>query len=288
MTLVDADPTVPGLDLAAGATFRLRLPAAFENTGTRVASASEPGCGPPLVVDCTTAVLVQGWPQSPVLPFPNVTLDAATNTFEVTTSAAWAPDPPESPGAKTLHLQAFGFRNPDRPGVYPVDLEIRPDPSSDRVMLARTSVRITPRSAPHLGVLSTVNGSPPPPFPNSVYQRTTLENGPTDLLTWGLYLWARDAQPLTGARIVMLNRYVGLIVDSTDQSVGRVRIRPPRGARAHRLDASPSVPALALLSGQPTGLMRADFTPDPVAKGLYRITFTLFGGSSQDFFVTVD
>jgi len=241
-----------------------------------------------VVIDCTTAVLVQGWPQSPVLPFPDVTWDADTNTFEMTTTAPWTPDPPEAPGAKTLHLQAFGFRNPDQPGVYPIQLEIRPDPASDLVMLARTSVRIVPRSDPHLGVLSTVNGSPPPPFPNSIFQRVSLDDGPAHLLTWGLYLWAKDARPLVGAEILMVQRNIGLIVDSTGQPVGRVQIRPPSGAQSHHLEAAPSIPALALLSAQPTGLMHANFTPDPVANGLYQITFSLFGGSRQDFFVTVE
>lgn len=283
----DPDPVVPGLDLAEGATFRLTLPDDFVNTGVRVAGGGEPGCGPPLVIDCSTAVLVQGWPQSPVLPFPDVHWEADTNTFVLTTTADWLANPPSAPGVKTLHLQAFGFRNPDRPGRYPITLEIQPDPSVDRILVAHDTVRIVRRTPSHIGVLSTVNGAPPPPFPNSIHQRANRADGTVDLLTWGLYLWGRDARPLVGVDVSMRNRRVGRIVDEEGRRVGHVRIRAPRGARP-ALHATPSVATSALLSGQPTGLMLADFTPDPSVSGDYRITFWLRGGARQDMFLSVE
>lgn len=288
VTWADPDPSVPGLDLRRGATVTLTLPEEFVDTGVRVAAGSAPGCGPPLVVDCSTAVLVQGWPQSPVLPFPDVEWEESSGSFVLTLLADAAPAPPQLPGAKTLHVQAFGFRNPDRPGTYVAQLEIRPDPATDEVLVADAPLRIRPRTSPHIGVLSTVNGAPPPPFPNSVFQTASLEDGPPELLVWGLYLWGVDAEPLVGARVRMHRRDVGLVLDGDGRPVGHVRVRAPAGAVDHSLETQPSVARRALLSGQPTALMLAHLRPDPGATGAYEVTFSLHGGTTQTLVVTVE
>lgn len=288
VSFAEPDPNMPGISLEEGATLRLRLPQEFVNTGDKVAGAAEPGCGAPKVVDCSTAVLVQGWPQSPVPPFPDVNWEADTNTFVLTATADWRADPPAAPGPKTLHLTALGFRNPDRAGQYPVELEIQPDPNVPTTRKGRTTVRITRRVPANVSVVSTVNGAPPPPFPNSIYQTVARDGGaPIDLLTYGLYLWGRDAVPLVGAEVRMRTRRSGLLVDRDRTPVGVVRIRAPRSARDYTLTSDVAVPTAAAITGVPTALLRADLSPDPDVAGDYVISVTLFGGNTQRLFVTV-
>lgn len=233
-------------------------------------------------------MLVQGWPQSPVPPFPDVTWEADTNTFELTAGADWPADPPTAPGPKVLHLTALGFRNPDQPGRYPVTLEIRPDPESSQTYTAQTTVRITRTTPPFISVLSTVNGTPPPPFPNAIYQTVARDGGPLELLTHGLYLWGRDSTPLVGVRVEMRTRRSGLLVDGDGRRVGVVRIRAPRGATDVTLTSDASVVTPAAITGVPTALMRADLSPDPDVAGDYEVRFRLFGGNTQRPFVTAE
>ena len=103
----------PGIGLKAGGTIRIELPDEFVNTGDRpvLGDPSVPGCGPPLVSSCSTAVILQGWPQSVQPPFPRVDWEEATNTVVVRTRADWFPAGSAAPGPKTVHLQLFGFTN---------------------------------------------------------------------------------------------------------------------------------------------------------------------------------
>ena len=288
VTFADPDPAVSGVSLKNGATLRLRLPPSFVNTGDKVAGSGQPGCGPPVVIDCSTAVLVQGWPQSPVPPFPTVDWEADTNTFVLTARADWIADPPTAPGPKTLHLTALGFRNPDKPGRYPVELTIRPDPDAPTTLHGRSTVHITRRTRPFVSVLSTVNGAPPPPFPNSIHQTVERDGGePLDLLTYGLYLWGRDSVPLVGVAVEMRTRRLGLLVAADGGPVGTVRISAPRGASTYTLTSDTSVAVSSAITGIPTALLRADFSPDPDVAGDYEVQFRLFGGNAQRMFVTV-
>lgn len=288
LSFADLDPSVGGIDMYEGGTVQVTLPEAFVNGGDPVVP-SGPTCGPPLVVDCSTAVFLQGWPQSPQLPFPDVTWEQATNTFVLTATADWFADPPEAPGVKQVHLIALGFTNPERPGGYPVEVTIQPDPESSETLSGTARVRILPRSRPSINVLSTVNPGPPPPFPNAIYQTVQRDDGqPLDLLTYGFYLWGHDNDALVGATIDMTSSRHGLVRDAAGAPVGTVSIRAPGTARDFELVSDTSVEVPANITGVPVGLMRVQFSPDPDVAGDYELRFRLFGGNVQRMFVTVE
>ncbi|HEX6335960.1 MAG TPA: hypothetical protein VFZ85_03335 [Jiangellaceae bacterium] len=286
VTFRDADPTVPGVGIKAGGTVTVTLPPEFVDTGTvpfqRFAT---PGCSPPLVQACNTALLLQGWPQSPVPPFPTVAWEPASRALTVTATADWFPAGPGAPGPKQLHLLLLGFRNPDRPGHYPIRLEIRPDPSADSTLVGTGSVRIQPRPSPSIEVTSVVNGAPPPPFPNTVYQ--TVKQG-DPLLRYGFYLWGREGEPYGQVQLRMATRRFGAFTDADGRLVGLVWVRAPRGARAFELVADgPAVTRPAFITGIPTAQLTAAFVPDPDITGSYTLTLSLFGGNRQTMHVDV-
>lgn len=70
----DADPSIPGIGFRTGATISLVLPPEFINTGLPVggSGSSLPDCAVPVISGCSTAFVLQGWPQSPVPPLPSV------------------------------------------------------------------------------------------------------------------------------------------------------------------------------------------------------------------------
>ena len=201
---------------------------------------------PPLVTTCSTAVLLQGWPQSPQLPFPDVEWEEATNTIVITATADWLPAGVSAPGPKQVHLMLFGFTNPDRPGRYKVDLEIQPDPASDEVLTDTGRARISNRVRPAVSSISLANGGPPPPFPNTLFQ--TVEAGDPSL-TLLLYLWGKEAEPLIGADFEAGSDRIRPLRDVDGRRAGWIRVRPPRGARNWSLSSGgPAVPTAAFMS----------------------------------------
>lgn len=130
---------------------------------------------------------------------------------------------------------------------------------------------------PSIEVISTVNGAPPPPFPNSVYQNVVAGD---DLLAYGFYLWDRDGQPMTVADIHMLTATRGLVLDASGRPVGTVRIRAPRGATNTQLTTSgPAVTVPAFITGTPTAMLTVRLAPDPAVPGHYDVTVRFLGGN---------
>lgn len=276
----DVDPNVPGVGLKAGGSVRITLPDEFVNTGDRPVSGDVtlPGCGPPLVSSCSTAVILQGWPQSVQPPFPDVHWEEETNTIVLTANADWIPVDATAPGPKTVHLQLLGFTNPTRPGKYRIDVEIQPDPNQSRVLTGHGKARITNQVKANVSSVSLANGSPPPPFPNTLFQ--DIESGDPSL-TMMLYLWGRDLEPLVGASFEDGSHRLRLIVDSDDKPIGLVRVRAPRRAQNWSLDSlGPAVAASAFITGYDTATARAVLQTDPAVAGTYTVTFHLFGGNS--------
>lgn len=276
----DIDPNVPGIGLEAGGTVRITLPAEFVNTGDRpvTGDVTLPGCGPPLVSSCSTAVILQGWPQSVQPPFPSVEWEAATNTIVVTANAHWFPIDATAPGPKTVHLQLLGFTNPTRPGSYGVEVEIQPDPDEPAVLSGHGAAHITNQVRPNVSSVSLANGSPPPPFPNTLYQ--DVEPGDPSL-TMMLYLWDRDLAPLVGASFDSGSRRNRLIVDAEGTPIGQVAVRAPHRARDWSLDSlGPATAASAFITGYDTATMRTVLHTDPAVFGSYEVTFRLFGGNA--------
>jgi hypothetical protein len=105
---MSSDPTVPGLSLPAGATFRFTFPPEFK----------------PQDSYAPQAVLLYNWPQSPApVPF-TVALDPQDPlTIVLKLNAAFPSAPPQRPGLKSIHLR-WGPLNPTAAGDYPVTIQL--------------------------------------------------------------------------------------------------------------------------------------------------------------------
>ncbi len=277
VTFRETDPSVPGIALRAGGTVSVQLPDSFVDTGTvPVASVgSSPDCSPPLLSGCSAALLLQGWPQSPVLPFAQTSWDAATNSIVITASADWTPAGVDAPGPKQALLMLRGFRNPMRPGAYPIGVEIRPDPSTTELLSGVGAIHIDPHVRPTIAPSSLANGGPPPPFPNTLFQ--SVEAGDTSL-NMASYLWDRDGNAVVGADFGAGDARLRLLHDARGRPIGLVRVQPPAGAQNWSLvSLGPSTPTNAFVSGVPTGQLIATLDTDPAVTGTYLVTFALFG-----------
>jgi hypothetical protein len=270
VTFADVDPDVPGIDIEAGGTISLTLADGFVQ--------DDPAS--PM-----TLVVLQGWPQSPRLPFPDVSYDAATNTLTGLFPVAYKYQSAANPGPKQLHAVLPGFTNPG-PGSYPVELTIKPDPGDPATMTGTGTVKIIPKARPSINAISVINGPPgPPPRPNSIYQ--TINTGDTPLL-WGFYLWDNNSEPFIGVDLQRKNRDHYTMIDIKGHAVGQVRIQAPAGATDYSIDATASVLVNGAVLGIETGLLEAQFNPDADVPGDYAIRWRLNNGNEQWMFLTVN
>ena len=269
VTFADRDPDVPGIDIKAGGTISLTLPDGFVQ--------HDPAS--PM-----TMVVLQGWPQSPRLPLPAATYDSATNTLTGTLGFDYFYQSAENPGPKQLHVILPGFTNP-KPGSHQVELTIRPDPADPATLSGVGRVQILSKERPSINAISVINGSPPPPFPNPIYQTITVGGTP---LLWGFYVWDNDSEPFLGVDLRRKNRDLYSMVDEHGRTVGQVRINAPANASDYSIDADASVLVNGAVLGIPTGLLTAQFNPDPDTAGDYVISWRLNNGNEQSMFVTVD
>jgi hypothetical protein len=278
LTFVDRDPAVDGISLLAGGTVTATLPDDFVNTTNG---------------DPNTAIVLQGWPQSPPAPppaFPWVTTVSgnavtATLTSDFLVGAS-------GPGPKQLHLFLNDFRNPG-PGMYGVDLVIQPDPLSDATHSGTGTVHIIPKARPSVNAVSVFSGppGPPPPFNNAIYQ--TVSRG-GDAAPVGLYLWDKGSSVADG----IMNPFVGVEIDMTNQrhgrlvqgkrTVGHIWIDAPPGADTYGIAGGPSFLGTAVISGLDTGILITTFSTDPNAAGDYTITFRMNNGNTQKLFVAAE
>lgn len=282
ITFRDPDPAVPGIGIKEGGTIRVTLPDGFVDTGLPVVGiGGQPGCAPPVVEGCSTAVVLQGWPQSALIPM--VSYEAATNTFVLTAPADWMPGGITAPGPKQVHLIAFGFVNPQRPGNHRIAVTIQPDPNDPATMAGTGTVRILANRQATILPNSQANAGPP--FPNTLYQQISAGD---ESLTMRFFMWDRNNAPIVGADIVMSGR-VGDIVDANGRRIGQVRISPPRGADDYAIITDgPSVQAPAFVSGIPTGVLDVRLRTDPAATGDYEVTFRLLEGNSRTHRITAN
>jgi hypothetical protein len=255
VTFADRDPAVAGIGIKAGGTVSLTLDPAFVR--------DDPS------VPIQMAVL-QGWPQSPRLPFPTPSYDPATNTVI---------------GTLAFDYEYLSSANPGEPGEYPLTLTIQPDPGDPATMSGDGTVQIIPKARPSINAISVINGGLPPPFPNSIYQ--TIDQG-EDPLRWGFYVWDNDNEPYVGVELRQKNRHHYSLVDDRGRSIGQVNITAPAGASGYWIDADASIPANGAVLGIPTGLLIAQFHPDPDVAGDYVITWRINNGNSQPMYLTVN
>jgi hypothetical protein len=275
LTFVDIDPAVDGISLHTGATVTATLPRGFVDTHDG---------------SVNSAILLQGWPQSPPAPFPWTTSVSGNSITATLTGDYLVGD--FGPGPKQMHLLLNSFRNPHA-GAYRIDLVIQPDPSSPDIFTGTGRVRITPDAEPSINIVSVFSGGgPPPPFNNPIYQ--TVLAGDTSLDV-GLHLWDEGSSVVDG----IFNAFVGVEVQMVSPSRGRlvqgtttvggVRIDAPAGADEFTLGTDgPSILAPGAVLGFDTGTMIARLHTDPDVTGQYTVTLRLNGGNTQQFFVTAN
>ena len=129
---ISSNPSILGLALPAGATFRFTFPQAFTPQSSKHPQ----------------AVLLYGWSQGPIaVPF-TIGLDSQDfRTIVLKLTAALPTGPPERPGLKAIHLR-WGPLNPTQAGDYPIMIQI-----SDAGELSGNTqaiARITSRPVPNV------------------------------------------------------------------------------------------------------------------------------------------
>jgi hypothetical protein len=287
------DPAVDGRALAAGCSIRVTLPNSFVDTGLPVRDAfSAPDCAPGNF-QCSTAVLLQGWPQHPIFPvFPppgpattySLSLEG-THTL-VFTALVDIPAPNTlglpGPGIKQLHLIFVGYQNPRRPGFYRIGVEVESGPNCETVETGTGRVHILPRIRPSINFTSVFNG---PGNPNAIYQQTSP--GALTDLPYNLLLWNRRGRPLNGVTVQMVDPSLALLRRGR-RTVGHVRIDAPPGAEGHEVfSEDPSFEIPAPISSVPTSRLTVSFRAGS-EPGDYVLTFKLAGGNSVQAFVRVE
>ncbi len=277
LSFVDLDPQVPGIELRQGGTATIFLPPEVTNLGYPVASVGKAvGCEPPVLGKCSSGGFLHGWPQSPLLPLPNVEYDEAEHALTLTATA----DAPEydidNPGAKLIHLFTFGFQNPQEPGDYPIRLELQPDPDKPVTQTGSALLKVSARREAMLAVDSTqapnIKG---PKFKNTMYQ--AVKAGDTSY-PMSVNMWDADHQPIVGARIEMLSETTGNLIGADGSSLGSVLVDVPDGAKGFLLMSASSFAAKTGLAGYPTGRLVMTLKTARGAPGDYQVTLALNNG----------
>jgi len=278
LSFVDLNPVVPGIAMKKGGTVKVILPKEIINTGFPV---SQPGgvetCKPPVFTRCSSAGLLDGWPQSPLLPFSMLEYDEASHSLLLTSTADAPPYSLEAPGAKLIHLITFGFMNPDEPGEYPVSLEIKPDPASDTLLAGTTMLDITDKKAPNIAIDTTqsihIKG---PRYQNTMFQ--TLSPGATSR-NMSSNMWNELHEPIVGASITMTSNDRGNLLAEDGTVIGSLSIDAPTDAKGFYLMSAPSFETKTGLAGYPTGRLVTALKTAPKVKGTYVVTLSLNDGN---------
>lgn len=292
--MIDMDPAVEGLSMAPGDQLRIAFPEGFVLNETADYPIANVGALPTCVpgnLQCTTGVLLQGWPQNPLSP-ATYDIDIVDNVMSYTATANIGPNM-FGPGMKQAHVILNGMRNPDRPGLYRIPVELERGGNVERGM---GFVLIRPNIRPSINVTSVFdvpmddpNGGAPP-NPNFIYQQTGP--GMAAPLIWNFLLWDTKGDAFTGVYIEQHNRHGGRLLKGR-RTVGTWRIFAPRGATGQSLVAlAPSfasgTPVIGMTFGAPimTGRLQAVFTAGS-ALGRYHIVLRMNNGNEAVMVVDV-
>lgn len=283
---VSMDPTVHGFEFLVDDTVTVTLPEGFTDTGALPFAASGPGCIVGGVALCNGVVMLQGWPQYPVVPFGAYapSFDAATRTITmpITAILTSVPGGYTFAGVKQIHLLLPGFTNPDRPGRYRVDVAV----VRNGVIVegGAGDARIISAVRPSIHVTSVFQDGGPIPAParvNPLFQSTTDRVGlhPVTLL-----LWDGAGTPFVGVSLEARgNGGYRLVRDGN--TVGKVKVKGPERGDLTVGAVGPSTAFDAPITGIATGRLIVEFVPGEVA-GVYTITFSLKGGNEVTFVIT--
>jgi hypothetical protein len=309
------DPVVPGRGLAQGHEIRVIFPPAFDlaNLNPAYPLANVPTPFPPIPpfppmpclpgnLQCSTAVLLQGWPQQPLFPpllFHTLSIDPVDNALVFTAAQDIVPNPPAAPGIKEIHLILNGLTNPS-PGNYRIGVEVQTGPDSWET--GSGLLKILPRTRPSINITSVfvkalaglLPGGPacgpgtlPPNPDNPVYQTTAV--GADAPYTWSLLLWDKNGEPLSDVTLEWSNDHHARLLRGR-KTVGHIHIDAPKGAVGHDLQVNP-LGCPTLLPGAPVIAGTPGIGPQPVGRmdilfragsraGRYTTTLSLNNGNS--------
>lgn len=278
LSFVDLDPAVPGIAIKKGGTIRIDLPKEIINTGFPVSKpGGAKGCEPPVLARCSSGGMLDGWPQSPLLPIGDITYDEASHSLLLTAPADAPPYSVEAPGLKLVHLFTFGFMNPDEPGEYPIALQIRPDPASEELVSGKSMLVITDQQQPNIAIDTTqsvhIKG---PRYQNTMFQ--TLSPGSTSR-NMSSNLWDEMHAPIVGASIAMTDINSGNLISEDGGIIGTLDIQAPADAKGYYLMSTPSFATKTGLAGFPAGRIVTALKTASKTKGTYVVTLSLNGGN---------
>lgn len=319
------DPFVDGRSLAAGDEIRVIFPPEFDLTNL------DPGYPlrdvpwpfppvPPLPpmpcvpgnLQCTTAVILHGWPQQPFFPpavYHALSIDPVDNALVITALQDLAPAGPTAPGIKQLLLILNGLTNPE-PGEYVLQVEAQTGPGGTWESGSEL-YRVFPRTRPSVNVTSVFvaglaglveSGDPPcnsptlPPNPyNPVYQHTLVNDYAP--FVWTLLLWGKNNEPLNDVSLAWSSDNHARLVRG-DRAIGHLFIDAPDGAIGYGVEVNPEncttlIPGAPVIAGtpgigpQPVGRLDLLFRAGDVA-GEYTTTISINNGNSVELMVTAE
>lgn len=301
------DPSVPGRTLAMGEQIRVIFPPEFDlgNLNPSFPVSDVPNFALPCVpgnLQCTTAVILKGWPQEPFFPpflFHTHSIDVADNAFVFTA----VQDMVAAPGIKQLHLMLHGVNNP-APGHYLIRVEAQTGPggswesgSGMYQVVPRTRPSINPTSVFVKAWLSGAcgPGTLPPNPDNPIYQATAANSDAP--YAWTFILWGKSNEALDNVTLEWVNPDHALL-RRDGATIGHVSIDAPIGSTGYGIASNPLgcgslmpfAPVIAATPGigpQPVGRLDLLFRAGTVP-GRYTTTISLNNGNSVQMIVDAE
>lgn len=298
------DHAVDGRTLEVGEQIKVFFPPEFDlgNLNPAYPLTDVPNGGVPCVptnLQCTTAVILHGWPQQPYF-FPNafheLSIDAGSNALVFTAVQTMQPTGPTSPGIKQLHLILHGVTNPE-PGRYRIRVEAQTGPEGNWESGSGV-FQVYPKTRPSINLTSVfINAYPacgpgtnPPLNINNPDYQTTAVDSPAPF-PWTFLLWGKNNEPLDE---VWLNWVTSdhAQLRRGNKVIGHLNIDAPAGASGHAVGqrACPTkIPGAPVIAGtfgpRPVGRIDLEFHTGNVA-GKYTTTISLNNGNSVQMVVT--
>ena len=318
------DPAVPGRSLLAGRQVRIVFPPAFDlgDIAPTHPVADIPTPFPPVPplpaqpcvptnFQCTTGVLLQGWPEHPFFPpvlYHSVSVDAAENAFVFTAVQDILPDPPENPGIKEIFLLLNGVQNPP-PGQYRVRVDAQTGPGGSWES-GTALFKVLPRPRPSINATAVfvkalsglLEGGPacgpgtlPPNPDNPVFQHTTVSSAAP--FVWTFLLWGHNEEPLDDVDLEWISDSHARLVRE-QRVLGHVFIDAPRGAVGYGIEVNPlgcstymaAAPVIGATPGvgpQPVGRLDLQFWAGD-QPGTYTTTLTMNNGNTEQLVVIAE
>ena len=318
------DPQVEGRSLLQRHQIRVIFPPAFDlaaiDQAYPVADIPTPFPPVPPLPDqpcvptnfqCTSGVLLQGWPEHPFFPpvlFHLVSVDQADNAFVFTAVQDIVPDPPLNPGIKELFILLNGVRNP-APGNYRLRVEAQTGPAGSwetgsalmhvlpaaRPSINATAVFVKAQAGLLTGTPACGPGTLPPNPDNPVWQVTGV--GELAPYVWTFLVWGADEEPITDLEVYWENDTHARLVRGR-KTVGQLNIDAPVGAEGFEIEVNPlacdtylpAAPVIGTTPGigpQPTGRLDLQFRTGNMA-GRYTTTLRMNNGNSVKMVVVAE